>query len=93
MGIVAKRFWISGKVQGVFFRASARQFASPLGIRGYAKNLIDGRVEVLAVGELKAVNELELWLAHGPPTARVISVVSVNVSTDEAGELDNFETA
>lgn len=93
MTMVAKRFWVSGKVQGVFFRASTKQFASPLGIRGYAKNLLDGRVEVLAVGKQEAVNDLESWLAHGPPTSRVISVVSANVNCDEVVELRSFETS
>ena len=50
----AARFVVSGKVQGVFFRASAREQALKLGLRGYAKNLSDGRVEVLAAGDAAA---------------------------------------
>jgi acylphosphatase len=91
MSVIAKRFWVSGKVQGVFFRASARQVASPLHIQGYAKNLHDGRVEVLAVGEVSAVGRLESWLAQGPPSARVISVVSESVKLDEVVALKGFE--
>lgn len=70
----AARFLVSGKVQGVFFRASTREQALKLGLRGYAKNLPDGRVEVLAEGEAAAVDALERWLHVGPPMARVESV-------------------
>lgn len=64
-------FLVSGKVQGVFFRASTRREALELQLCGYAKNLADGRVEVLAYGEEAALGRLEEWLAHGPPAARV----------------------
>jgi acylphosphatase len=68
-------FVVSGKVQGVFFRASARQEALRLGIRGHARNLSDGRVEVVASGSAEALGELERWLWQGPPAARVDDVV------------------
>lgn len=67
----AARFFVSGEVQGVFFRASTREQAQRLGLRGHAKNLSDGRVEVLAVGEVEAIDALEHWLHQGPPMARV----------------------
>ena len=67
----AARFVISGKVQGVFFRASAREQAQQLGLRGRARNLPDGRVEVRAAGAADAVEALGRWLQHGPPHARV----------------------
>ena len=67
----AARFIVSGKVQGVFFRASARDHALKLGLRGYAKNLADGRVEVLAAGDDAALDALTAWLREGPPMARV----------------------
>ncbi|HEU0276969.1 MAG TPA: acylphosphatase [Rhodanobacteraceae bacterium] len=69
------RFLVSGTVQGVFFRASTRERALWLGIAGYAKNLADGRVEVVASGSAAALDELDGWLHHGPPAARVGSVV------------------
>jgi acylphosphatase len=69
------RFHVSGRVQGVFFRASTRQEALRLGLRGYARNLADGRVEVVACGSAEAVGELERWLWQGPPAARVDDVV------------------
>lgn len=68
------RFVISGRVQGVFFRASTLEHAQRLQLRGYAKNLPDGTVEVLACGDALAIDQLEGWLQHGPPSARVESV-------------------
>lgn len=69
------RFIVSGRVQGVFFRASTREQALRLGLTGYAKNLADGSVDVVACGADAALAELEAWLQHGPPSARVASVV------------------
>jgi acylphosphatase len=70
----AARFLLTGRVQGVFFRASTRERALKLGLRGHAKNLADGRVEVLAEGDASAIDALERWLHIGPPMARVESV-------------------
>jgi acylphosphatase len=79
--LICKRFVVSGKVQGVFFRASTRQQALQLGIRGYAKNLANGSVEVLAMGPVAAVGLLEQWLWQGPPTAKVSSVEVLEMVT------------
>ena len=68
------RFVVSGLVQGVFFRASARAEATRLGIAGSARNLADGRVEVIAKGSEDALNAFETWLRQGPPSARVEAV-------------------
>lgn len=65
------RFLVAGLVQGVNFRASTRACARRLGLNGYAKNLPDGRVEVLACGDAAAIARLEAWLRDGPPAARV----------------------
>ena len=73
--MVAKRCVVSGKVQGVWFRASAKREADRLGITGHARNLADGNVEVLACGEADAVAMLIEWLHAGPPQAQVESVV------------------
>ena len=62
---------ISGRVQGVFFRASACAEAMRLGLTGHAINLPDGRVEVLACGEEAAIEVMKCWLENGPPGARV----------------------
>ena len=64
-------FHISGRVQGVSFRAGARARALRLGIRGHARNLRDGRVEVVAEGDAAAIDALEHWLRQGPIGARV----------------------
>ncbi len=66
-----RRWRVSGRVQGVFFRASTRRRAQPLGLAGYAINLPDGSVEVAACGPVEALNELQRWLHEGPPAARV----------------------
>ena len=78
---------MSGRVQGVFYRASARQRAQELGCRGYAHNLPDGRVEVLAVGEPAAVHDLIEWLRQGPPAAHVTEVKCAEVALAELPEL------
>jgi acylphosphatase len=71
---IARRCLVSGRVQGVYFRASTRDRARSLGITGYARNLPDGRVEVLACGARATVQELCAWLWQGPPAARVDAV-------------------
>ncbi|MDP7041309.1 MAG: acylphosphatase, partial [Gammaproteobacteria bacterium] len=82
MSTIAKRFLVTGRVQGVFFRASTRDEAVRLGLRGSATNLPDGRVEVLAAGEAAAVNALGKWLETGPRLAEVLEVESA--PTDES---------
>lgn len=72
--MAAARFLVRGKVQGVWFRASTREVALRLGLAGHARNLADGGVEVVAEGEARALDELQAWLRHGPPAARVDSV-------------------
>ncbi len=74
---------MSGRVQGVFYRAATRQRALELACRGYARNLADGRVEVLAIGDADAVRTLIEWLWQGPPAAHVtdVSVTDVDPST------------
>ena len=83
--MAATRFLVSGKVQGVWFRACTRDVAVRLGLRGYAKNLADGCVEVLAAGEATAIDALATWLHHGPPLARVETVTRDAGGDDEAG--------
>ncbi len=67
-------FVVSGRVQGVGFRAFVRRHAADLGIRGYARNLADGRVEVLAMGSEGAVEALRGLLHNGPPWSEVRTV-------------------
>ena len=80
MATTARRVLVSGKVQGVFFRASTREVATSLGVSGHALNLPDGRVEVLAVGEHDAVDRLGEWLWQGSPAARVDDVETETIA-------------
>jgi acylphosphatase len=89
---VSRRFLVTGKVQGVYFRHSARLEAKRLGIRGIAQNLPDGSVEVLATGEPSAVEELRLWLHRGPAQARVASVREIEPVGDTMLTPAGFET-
>jgi acylphosphatase len=71
MAEVVRRFLVTGKVQGVYFRHSARLEAERLNVKGLARNLPDGTVEVLASGSAAAVQALHDWLKRGPVQARV----------------------
>ncbi|WP_246019478.1 acylphosphatase [Corallincola spongiicola] len=65
---------VEGYVQGVGFRYYTQQEALKRGLSGYAKNLVDGRVEVLIEGELSAISAMLMWLETGPRTATVESL-------------------
>lgn len=65
------RFVVSGHVQGVFFRQSARERAQALGLQGWIRNRSDGCVEGVAAGTPSALEALRSWLRQGPPAARV----------------------
>ena len=85
----ARRFLISGRVQGVFFRESTRRMAESLGLTGYANNLSDGSVEVLACGEDDAIRRLEDWLNRGPPMSKVDRVTATSI---DAEPVEGFTT-
>ena len=74
---LARRYAVTGKVQGVWYRASAARFAEALGVSGYAHNCQDGSVEVLACGSAAALREFVGWLWVGPPDARVSAVTEI----------------
>lgn len=65
---------ISGRVQGVWFRASTQEKAKELGLKGWARNLPDGRVEVLACGDREQLKLFHEWLHQGPELAKVTDV-------------------
>ena len=71
---VARRFLISGRVQGVGFRYFTEAVAAREGLHGWVRNLPDGRVEAAAEGEADAVERFERAVRHGPPGARVDAV-------------------
>jgi acylphosphatase len=83
MDELIRRYRVLGKVQGVFFRRSAQIEAMRLRLRGFARNLPDGSVEVFAQGESSALDALGLWLQRGPRGARVEAVQQINSDTTE----------
>jgi acylphosphatase len=72
--VICRKSLVSGRVQGVFYRATTAHRARELGIRGYAHNLADGRVEVLACGEAQVVEEFVKWLWTGSTGSKVTAV-------------------
>ena len=79
---------ISGKVQGVWFRASTKEEADRLSLTGWVRNLPDGRVEVLACGDVEKIKTLQTWLKHGPLLAKVADFLCEETSFQE---LHDFE--
>jgi acylphosphatase len=80
--LVAFRAVVLGRVQGVGFRYSAAAVAAPLGIVGWARNRMDGSVELLAQGHPAALAQFEAWLGHGPRSARVDGLTVDPVAPD-----------
>jgi acylphosphatase len=80
--MICKRCVVGGRVQGVFYRATAARRARELGIRGHARNLADGRVEVLACGEADAVTAFVSWLWIGSSACKVTSVEASDAPVD-----------
>jgi acylphosphatase len=77
---------VSGKVQGVNYRASARDIARELGLLGYVKNLPDGNVYLVATGEEEPLQKLVKWCHRGPAPARVMAVNTTDMP------LQSFDT-
>lgn len=75
---ICRQFKISGRVQGVAFRASALDEAQRLGLSGWVRNLPTGEVEALACGEPAELEALERWLWQGPRAARVTAVTAAD---------------
>jgi acylphosphatase len=88
----ARICWVSGRVQGVYYRGSAAQRARELGVAGYARNLPDGRVEVLACGAPDAVNRFIEWLWIGSSASRVTNVAVEPADIDSAQLPVGFRT-
>ncbi len=82
------RCLVSGRVQGVYFRAHTREQALRLGLAGWVRNRPDGRVEVLACGPADAIGALKHWLWQGPEGARVSDV---QCRDEPHGEYPGFE--
>lgn len=73
--LITRRYRVSGRVQGVSYRFSARTAALTLGLVGWVRNLPDDAVEAQATGTPAALHEFETWLWQGPPAARVTEVI------------------
>ena len=89
---VVRRCLVSGRVQGVYYRATAAERAQALGLSGHALNLPDGRVEVLACGSEHAVGEFIAWLWIGPSAAKVSDVVAEALELASHELPDGFRT-
>lgn len=74
---------VSGRVQGVWFRASTQDEARRLGLTGWARNLPDGRVEVMAFGEKEKIRQLHEWLKKGPKLAEVKEVTFEEIKMEQ----------
>jgi acylphosphatase len=72
--VIRYRVLVSGRVQGVFFRETCRRVALEHGVRGWVRNLPDGRVEAVFEGTAEAVHGLVSWAHHGPRSAVVVDV-------------------
>ena len=72
---------VKGKVQGVFYRATAKHVAMDLGLKGWVKNTEDGDVEMTVTGEQKTIDDFVQWCHKGPERARVSEVVCSIVGT------------
>ena len=79
---------VSGRVQGVLFRDNTRKKATELGLTGYAKNLDDGTVEVVAQGDEEKINELVDFIKKGPGIAKI---ENIQIKHKELENFKNFE--
>ena len=86
--IVARRLSIHGRVQGVWYRASAQTEASRLGLRGWVRNRHDGSVDALVIGIQAAIDDFIDWAQVGPPKAQVLRI-EISVADEEP--TDGFE--
>jgi acylphosphatase len=85
---VRVHLYVAGMVQGVFFRYTTKSEADRLGLKGWVRNLRDGRVEIVAEGEKAGVERLVAWSYHGPAGA-VVSNVDMEWE-DPTGEYASF---
>jgi acylphosphatase len=89
---ICKQCFVSGKVQGVFYRDSTRRQAEKLQLTGYAKNLTDGRVEVLVCGQEASVEELCDWLWTGSDYSTVSDVQCQEIEAGDFTQTNKFVT-
>ena len=90
--MVCKKCVVGGRVQGVLYRATAAQRGRELGIHGHARNLPDGRVEILACGDESSVTLFVEWLWTGSSASKVTSVEVSDAAADAASVRPGFRT-
>jgi acylphosphatase len=81
---------VSGKVQGVFYRAQTHKKAQSLGLTGYVKNLLNGQVEVVVCGDQREVDQLIEWLWQGPSAAEVSDVQCETATPEDVNAVKDF---
>ncbi|MES1923903.1 acylphosphatase [Salinisphaera sp. T31B1] len=86
-----RHFTVTGRVQGVGFRAATRDRARSLGLAGWVRNRADGSVEGLARGDAQTLDALEAWLAQGPAMARVDTLVCEGIDDRPEKAVGQFE--
>jgi len=84
--MICRRSFVSGRVQGVFYRATCVRKAESLGLTGFARNMSDGRVEVLACGEPASVDQFVAWLWEGSPASKVTAVETSDADVADAAK-------
>ena len=89
----ARKFWVSGRVQGVGYRQFAARVARELGLKGWVRNLPDGRVEAFAVGPARLLEDFEGRLRQGPPAGDVrgVEVEDITKATNTDVRIEGFD--
>jgi acylphosphatase len=82
--VIGRKYFVGGRVQGVFYRATVARYARELQITGYAKNLPDGRVEVLAYGSEAALEELlkRIWIGSSASRVTAVAIADAAAAAD-----------
>jgi acylphosphatase len=91
--MICRRSFVSGRVQGVFYRATCVRKAESLGLSGFARNLSDGRVEVVACGDDDSVNEFVAWLWEGSAASKVTDVATEHADPAQVQRTTSFVSA
>jgi acylphosphatase len=89
----ARKFWISGQVQGVGYRQFAARVAREFGLKGWVRNLSDGRVEAFATGSARILEDFEARLRQGPPAGDVrgVEVEDITKATNADVRIEGFD--
>ena len=89
----ARKFWVSGRVQGVGYRQFAARIAREFGLKGWVRNLSDGRVEAFAAGPARLLEDFEARLRKGPPAGEVrgVEVEDITKATNADVRIEGFD--